>query len=111
MAPETKSCVPCCIVGKVNCQDILKFNGTDTNANMLQHVQIFIDNISKFFMLRKFWHQQHQKRKRHVIPMYEVSEKRKQTNYFKIFICIKNMSFFSIRIIGIPHFISLTTWF
>ncbi len=42
--------------------------------------------------------------------MYEVSDKRKQTNYFLIFICIKNISF-SIRIIKIRHFFTLTTWF
>ncbi len=49
--------------------------------------------------------------KQHENPKYEVSDTRKQPNYFKIFICITKLSFFSIRIIRILHFTSLTIWF
>ncbi len=46
------------LVGKVVCSNILKFNNTNTETDMLWHAFLF-SNISKFFILLNCWWQQH----------------------------------------------------
>ncbi len=69
------------LVGKVKCQDILKFNNTNMTLTCCDMSKFLLVTLANFSVL-KSWCQWHQKWKWHEIPMYEVSDKRKQMNYF-----------------------------